>query len=103
MYIIFTPRARRSGVSVFVAILRGMGIEYDVAYGIRALNGGAYVLRAALTGEAYESVESLPNVTAITPTDPTDRQDDPLSGCEEQYEDPHGPLEGCDEPGDPDD
>jgi hypothetical protein len=103
VYIIFATHRRISRVSAFLTSLREHGIHYDVQYGVRRLDDGRSVVRAPMTGADMDSVELMSGVLAVTMEDPTNAPDDPLSGCDEEYEDPHGPLEGCDEEGDPDD
>jgi hypothetical protein len=84
------------------AHLSGIGIVRDETFGIVRRAGSAFFV-AELSDAEAEQVEAHPDVVRLWPDLQLETMDDPLSGCEEEYEDPHGPLEGCDEPGDPDD
>jgi len=88
-------RDTESGMSA----LRSAGIEVDAGYGAVPLGNGHAVLRCR--GDDCVA-EQAPGVLGVFSDGPIDAAD-PLSGCDEEHEDPYGPLEGCDEPGDPDD
>jgi len=85
------------------AYLSGIGIARDEAFGIVRPRAGRALFVAELSDEEVKQVEAHPDVVQLWPDFQLETMEDPLSGCEEEYRDPHGPLEGCDEPGDPDD